>query len=746
MQTSRRALLLQLAFSFVLISQCAVAQTVIATATTGFNPVALAINLTTNKIYVVNGRGNDPTCASNGTVTVIDGVTNGTTAVVNVGKYPAALAVNSTTNKIYVLNRGDNTVSVIDGATYANTATVATGHTPGAVAVNPVTNRIYIINENSNNVTVIDGASNSIIANLGVGVHPYAVGVNSVTNKIYIANSGNGTVTVVDGQTNSVAATVSVGSFPYAVAVNSLTNKIYVANYGYGTVSVIDGKSNTTTATVGVGSRPVSVAVDPVTNTIYASNFLDGTVSAIDGTRNVTTATVVVGRSPDAVAVDPATNTIYASNFLDGTVNAFDGVDRSVATVKVGSNPDAVALNPVTNRVYVANSGDGTVSIIGGANSEPFSGPLQFIPITPCRVADTRNPNGGSGPIQGGNFQTFNLPQLAQSGGCADLSSAAVYSLNVTVVPQGPLGYLTIWPTGEDQPSVSTLNSFDGRVKANAAIVPAGYQGAVSVFVTNTTNVVLDIDGYFAPVSNSTLAFYPLAPCRVADTRNKNGDLGGPYLTGGKERDFPMLEATACNIPNTAQAYSLNFTVVPHQPLGYLTTWAAGKPQPPVSILNSLTGTVVANAAIVPAGANGAIAVFAANPTDLVIDINGYFAPAGQGGLSLYPSAPCRVLDTRLAGGLFVGTLPVNVVGSVCAPSNTAQAYVLNATVVPAGPLGYLTLWPDGQPQPLVSTLNAIDGAVTSNMAIVPTTNGWIDAFASNPTQLVLDISSYFAP
>jgi hypothetical protein len=70
----------------------------------------------------------------------------------------------------------------------------------------------------------------------------------------------------------------------------------------------------------------------------------------------------------------------------------------------------------------------------------------------------------------------------------------------------------------------------------------------------------------------------------------------------------------------------------------------------------------------------------------------------------------------------------------------------LNATVVPPVRLGYLTLWPDGENQPIVSTLNANDGSVTSNMAIVPTINGNIDAFSSNPTQLILDISSYFAP
>jgi hypothetical protein len=36
-------------------------------------------------------------------------------------------------------------------------------------------------------------------------------------------------------------------------------------------------------------------------------------------------------------------------------------------------------------------------------------------------------------------------------------------------------------------------------VVANAAIVPAGTNRAISVFVTNPTQVILDIDGYFAP-------------------------------------------------------------------------------------------------------------------------------------------------------------------------------------------------------------------------------------------------------
>ena len=382
--------------------------------------------------------------------------------------------------------------------------------------------------------------------------------------------------------------------------------------------------------------------------------------------------------------------------------------------------------------------------------NEPGFG-FQFIPVTPCRLVDTRQTGG---PIQAGTSRVFNLPQLAQSANppCESLSSAAAFSLNVSVVPYGPLSYLTIWPTGEAQPNTATMNSLDGRIKANAAIVQAGNQGAVSVFVTNTTNVVLDIDGYFAPVSFSTLAFYPLPPCRIADTSKSSfpPGLGQPYLTGLEERDFPILNATSCNIPSSAAAYSLNFTVVPHGPLGYMTVWPTGESRPTVSTLNDLPGMIIANAAIVPAGASGDVSVYPSSDTDLIIDINGYFAPGDPGGLSLYPTAPCRVIDTRKIGSgqPFSGTLspPVNVVGSQCAPPSTARAYVFNATVVPSGALGYLTLWPDGTGRPTVSTLSALDGSITNNMAIVPSTNGKVDAYASGLTQLILDISSYFAP
>ena len=161
--------------------------------------------------------------------------------------------------------------------------------------------------------------------------------------------------------------------------------------------------------------------------------------------------------------------------------------------------------------------------------------------VTPCRVVDTRGPNGdfGGPPLQGGAQRSFAIPQ----GPCGIPSSAQAYSFNITVAPMGPLHYLTVWPTGESQPVVSTMNSPDGRVKANAAIVPAGTDGAISFYVTNNTNLIVDIDGYFETAGNGTSQFFPLPPCRVIDTRGPNGFFGGPYLSGGVQRDFTVSQS-----------------------------------------------------------------------------------------------------------------------------------------------------------------------------------------------------------
>jgi hypothetical protein len=457
---------------------------------------------------------------------------------------------------------------------------------------------------------------------------------------------------------------------------------------------------------------------------------------------------------------------VLARQTLSFTAIAAQNVGTTLTLSATASSGLSVSFGSSTTAVCTVSAGVASFVAIGGCNitasqngnasyaaapsvSQSFnvtqSGQttaLQFVPVTPCRVVDTRLTNGpfGGPELGAGAKRDFLIPNSP----CGIPSNAAAYSLNVTVVPGGGLSFLAIWPSGLPRPLVSTLNS-DSRVKANAAIVPAGSSGGVAVYVTDASHLVLDIDGYFVSGNSSALYFYPLAPCRVADTRLTNGALGGPYLKMGVARTFP-IRSSSCGIPAAAQAYSLNFTAVPRTSLGYLSTWPAGQTQPVVSTLNSNTGAWTANAAIVPAGTNGALNAYASNDSDLVIDVNGYFAPLASGGLSLYTVTPCRVLDTRPATGAFNGMIAVSMSPSPCITTTTARAFVLNATVVPPSSLAYLTLWPESQTQPLVSTLNSLDGAITSNMAIVPATSGDISVFGTSATQLILDLSAYFAP
>jgi hypothetical protein len=413
------------------------------------------------------------------------------------------------------------------------------------------------------------------------------------------------------------------------------------------------------------------------------------------------------------------------------------------------------ADGPVDNpRMIVMPGVDSSLTGTFTAQGSP-SVALKFVPLSPCRVIDTRAgqfTTGSFGPpsLATNEARAFALPQ----GRCAIPTTAQAYVLNVTVVPQRSLGYITLWPTGQTQPVVSTLNSPDGGIVANMAVVPAGTSGSINVYTTDPTDVVVDVMGYFdASTGINSYAFYTTTPCRMVDTRYPTGPFGGPAMFGGQSRDFLVLNGS-CALPVTASSLSMNATVVPSGTLGYLTLWPTGTVQPYASTLNSPAGRILANAAIITPGINGGVSAYVTNPTDLILDVNGYFAAAGSANnLTFYPVTPCRVVDTRNAAGTFGGpvmtansTRSVPVVSSGCSIPSGAAAYSLNVTVVPQESLGYLTIWPTGQIQPVVSTLNSLDGRIVANAAIVPAdANGSINVFVTNRTHVIIDVNGYFA-
>ena len=129
-------------------------------------------------------------------------------------------------------------------------------------------------------------------------------------------------------------------------------------------------------------------------------------------------------------------------------------------------------------------------------------GPFQYYAVTPCRVADTRATSGfpaGYGPpsIAGGGTQrSFTI-----TGQCGIPAGAQAVSFNFAVWGPVTRGGLRVFPAGLATPTVSTLN-WEANILAlaNAAVVPLGSGGAITVEVdgAGTVDIFVDINGYYS--------------------------------------------------------------------------------------------------------------------------------------------------------------------------------------------------------------------------------------------------------
>ena len=127
------------------------------------------------------------------------------------------------------------------------------------------------------------------------------------------------------------------------------------------------------------------------------------------------------------------------------------------------------------------------------------SGPYQYYPLTPCRIVDTRNPNGvNGGPVMGATTQR----DFAIRGNCGVPTTAKAVAINLAIVtPTASSGNLTVWPSGSSQPLSSAINfvSTDYAL-ANGAITGLSTNAQdLSVYNNSggTVHIIIDVNGYF---------------------------------------------------------------------------------------------------------------------------------------------------------------------------------------------------------------------------------------------------------
>jgi YVTN family beta-propeller protein len=337
----------------------------------------VAVNTTTNRIFVANG--------STSSVSVVDGTsrTVAATVILGIGVNPSHVAVNESTGRVYVASQVA-AGAVIDGSTNEVIALLSMPAGGGSVGVNPLVNRAYFaFGGNRPGVAAVDGATNVLtVLPVTFPYQPGKIAVDPVTDRIYVPSAVPnvpGTVTVISGSTGEILATIPVGMMPTDVAANGTTHRAYVANGCDKTISVIDTESSTVVTTVAVGGPILvgtcgnfldSLAVDATRNLVYVTSPYGGSVHVLDGATNTMVTSFAAGGEPAGLDINSATGRLFVTDVAAtaNVVRVFDTPTNTlVAQLPAGLRPVAVAVNAAASRAYVAGiSGSATVTVLQG--------------------------------------------------------------------------------------------------------------------------------------------------------------------------------------------------------------------------------------------------------------------------------------------------------------------------------------------------------------------------------------------
>ncbi len=351
-----------------------------------------------------------------------------------------------------------------------------------------------------------------------------------------------------------------------------------------------------------------------------------------------------------------------------------------VATLAIALSALLVAA-PASADARPAQLGDADATASGTAGTTALE------PITPCRLFDSREtPDAGRLDARTWRIQV--------TGRCAVADDARAAAFVVTATGPVAPGFVTVWPAGGSRPLASNLNFHRGNTVANSAVVQLGPGGAVDVYVHAAVDVVIDVTAAFVPAASSTSGrFVPVEPQRLLDTRATGQRAGG-------ELRIPL----PAGVPTDAVALAVTVTVVDASRQGYLTVHPSGAPRPVASVVNAdgLNRTR-ANAVFAAVSPDGFV-VFRFMPTDVVVDLWGWFtgpsAPDSADGLFV-PQAPQRMWDSRQS---FDPLHPGGTIErSMAAPG---AAIVANVTAVETTRAGFVSVWAAGTARPVVSSLN----------------------------------------
>ena len=357
------------------------------------------------------------------------------------------------------------------------------------------------------------------------------------------------------------------------------------------------------------------------------------------------------------------------------------------------------------------------------------------------RLLDTR---GGPAPIAG---QTVDVQVAGVAGVPSDATAVAV---NVTAADSTQPGWVQVMPKGRATIGSSSTVNIDnaGQTVANSAMVGVGDNGKISLYTFGGGHLILDVVGYFSPVSGATSAgrLKSVNPTRLLDTRGAGGVLAAGSTTS-------VRVAGATNLPSTARAVVLNVTATQASP-GYLQLAASDRliPGATSNVNTTHLDQTIANMVVVPVSATGLVSIYNSAPTHVIVDLLGWFTttsdPSSAEGL-FRPLNPARILDTRSGGALPPAstTVPLNVLGLGGVPSAHVSAVVGNLAAVSASAPGYVQLSPAGTAAGNASTLNIEQpGQTVANAALSSLGNYQaLQIHVESSAYLLFDVAGWFS-